>query len=192
MTQDQILQVFRDTGVMLEGHFLLTSGRHSDRYMQCAHLFEHAAHSEALCKLLADNFRGDGITLVVGPALGGIIMAYEVACQLGCRNIFAERENGVMTIRRGFEVKPEDRVLMVEDAVTTGGSVREVISLLRARGANLAGVGAIVDRSAGKVDFGLPFRAVLSMDVVSYEAADCPLCKEGKLALVKPGSRVIK
>ena len=192
MTQEQILQVFRDTGVMLEGHFLLTSGRHSDRYMQCAHLFEHASHSEALCKMLADAFRDDGVTLVVGPALGGIIMSYEMARQLGCRNIFAERENGAMTFRRGFEIKPGDRVLMVEDTVTTGGSVREVIELLRAQGAELVGVGAIVDRSAGKVDFGVPFRAVLSMDVVSYEAADCPLCREGKLALVKPGSRALK
>lgn len=176
---------------MLEGHFLLTSGRHSDKYMQCAKLFQYADVSEMICKQLAEQFAGDDIELVVGPAIGGIIMAYEMSRQLGVKNIFAERENGAMTLRRGFEVRPGTRVLVTEDVVTTGGSVKEVIALLKEMGANVVGVGSVVDRSAGNVDFGVPFKAVLPLEVVSYDAAECPICKTGA-ELVKPGSRKVK
>ena len=186
MTQETILDIFRETGVMLEGHFLLTSGRHSDRYMQCAKLFQNAAVSEKFAKELADKF--SGVDMVVGPAVGGIILAYEVSRQMGVPNIFAERENGAMTLRRGFTVPKGARVLVVEDVVTTGGSVKEVIALLQGLGATVVGVGSIVDRSNGAVDFGVPFEAVLSMEVVSYPPEDCPLCKQGTPA-VKPGSR---
>lgn len=191
LTKEQIIQIFKDKEVMLEGHFLLTSGRHSDKYMQCAKLFQYADVSELICKQLAEQFAEKKIDLVVGPAIGGIIMAYEMGRQLGVKNIFAERENGQMTFRRGFEVPEGANVLVVEDVVTTGGSVKEVIALLKEHGANVVGVGSVVDRSAGKVDFGVEFKAVLSMEVVSYEPENCPICKSG-LPLVKPGSRKLK
>lgn len=188
LSKDEIIQLFKEKEVMLEGHFLLTSGRHSDKYMQCAKLFQYADASELVCKQLAEQFKGIKIDLVAGPAIGGIIMAYEMGRQLGVKNIFAERDNGVMTFRRGFEVPKGANVLVVEDVVTTGGSVREVMELIREAGANVAGVGSVVDRSAGQVDFGCDFKAVLSMEVKSYEPHECPICKEG-LPLVKPGSR---
>jgi orotate phosphoribosyltransferase len=188
LTKDEIIQIFKEKEVMLEGHFLLTSGRHSDKYMQCAKLFQYADISALICRQLAEQFSDKKIDLVVGPAIGGIIMAYEMSRQLGVKNIFAERENGVMTFRRGFEVPEGVSVLVVEDVVTTGGSVREVIALIKENGANVAGVGAVVDRSAGQVDFGCEFRAVLSMEVKSYDPAECPICGSG-LPLVKPGSR---
>ena len=186
MTKEEILAIFRETGVMLEGHFLLTSGRHSDKYMQCARLFQFPDIAERFAKELAGKF--SGVDLVAGPAIGGIILAYEVSRQLGVKNIFAERDNGQMTLRRGFEIPMGARVLVVEDVVTTGGSVKEVIALVQQMGGEIAGVGSIVDRSDGKVDFGVPFAAVLSMEVKSWEADKCPLCKEG-WPLVKPGSR---
>ena len=189
MTREEILDIFRQTGVMLEGHFLLTSGRHSNRYMQCAKLFQYPDISEKFAKLLAEKF--SGVDLVAGPAVGGIILAYEVSRQMKVPNIFAERENGVMALRRGFAVPQGARVLVVEDVVTTGGSVKEVIELVRKLGSEVAGVGSIVDRSNGAVDFGVPFHAVLSMEVVSYPAEDCPLCREGTPA-IKPGSRSLK
>ena len=177
LTRDEIIKIFKETGVMLEGHFQLTSGRHSDHYMQCAQLFQYPNYSRLLCQELADAFKDQKIDLVAGPAVGGII--------------FAERQEGKMTFRRGFQVKPGENVLVCEDVVTTGGSVREVIGLLRDAGANVVGVGSIVDRSNGKVDFGVPFKAVLSMEVVSWEPQDCPLCKQGSVAY-KPGSRSLK
>jgi len=186
MTKEKILEVFKETGVMLEGHFLLTSGRHSDKYMQCAKLFQNADVSEMFAKELAGKF--DGVDLVAGPAVGGIILAYEVGRQLGVKNVFAEKQNGKMTFRRGFEIPKDAKVLVVEDVVTTGGSVKEVVSLIREMGAEVVGIGSIVDRSNGKVDFGVPFEAVLSMEVISFDAEDCPLCKEGTPA-IKPGSR---
>ncbi len=189
MTKEKALQLFKQTGVMLEGHFLLTSGRHSDRYMQCARLFQYPDISEGFSKDLAGNFKG--VTLVAGPAIGGIILAYEVARQLIVPNIFAERENGVMTLRRGFSVPKGTKVLVVEDVVTTGGSVKEVIELVRSLGGEVVGVGSIVDRSDGKVDFGVPFHAVVSMGIKSYEPDECPLCRAG-IPVVKPGSRNLK
>jgi orotate phosphoribosyltransferase len=186
MTREEILTIFRETGVMLEGHFLLTSGRHSDKYMQCARLFQYPDIAEKFAKELAGKF--SGVDLVAGPALGGIIIAYEVSRHLNVRNVFAERDNGQMTLRRGFEIPKGARVLVVEDVVTTGGSVREVMELVRSLGGEVAGVGSIVDRSDGKVDFGVPFAAVLSMEVVSWVPDQCPLCHDG-WPLVKPGSR---
>ncbi len=187
LTQEQALEIFRETGVLQEGHFRLTSGRHSDRYMQCAQVFQHASHAETLCRALAGQF--ENIDVVIGPAVGAIQMAYEVSRHLvGCRNIFAERENGVFTLRRGFFIKPGERVLVVEDAVTTGGSVKEVIELVRSHGGELAGVGALVDRSGGKADFGAPFRAAVRVDIPSWEADSCPLCALD-IPCVKPGSR---
>lgn len=173
---------------MQEGHFRLTSGLHSDRYMQCARLFEYPGDSAEVCSEVASFFKDQKIDLVVGPAIGGIIMAYEMARTLSIRNIFAERENGTMTLRRGFHVESGMRALVVEDVVTTGGSVREVIDLLRDSGAEIVGVGSVVDRSNGTVDFGVPFHALISMEVLSWEEGDCPLCGQG-VPIVKPGSR---
>jgi len=191
LTRERIIEIFKETGVMLEGHFQLTSGRHSDHYMQCAQLFQYPQYSQLLCQELADVFKDEKIDLVAGPAVGGIIIAYQVACCLGVRNIFAERQDGKMTLRRGFTVKPGENVLVCEDVVTTGGSVREVVELLKEAGANVIGVGSIVDRSNGKVDFGVPYKAVLPMEVISWEPEDCPLCKQGSVAY-KPGSRNLK
>ncbi len=191
MTQEQILTIFRTTGVMLEGHFVLTSGRHSDRYMQCAHLFEYPEHASALTALLAERLKGEAVDLVVAPAVGGVILGYELARQLGVRNIFAERQDGAMVFRRGFAIRPGERVAVTEDVITTGGTVREVIELVKAAGGIPVAVGAVVDRSAGNVDFGVPLRAAISMQVVSWDAADCPLCEQGSTP-VKPGSRGLK
>lgn len=187
-TQERTMQVLKDLGVILSGHFLLTSGRHSDTYMQCAKLFEHPRESAELCGLLAESFRDAKIDLVAGPALGGIIICYETARALGVRNIFAERDSGVMTFRRGFRVNEGERVLVVEDVVTTGGSSMEVIKLVQDAGGVVVGVGSVVDRSNGRVDFGVPFHPLMSADVKSWEADGCPLCKQGTPA-VKPGSR---
>jgi orotate phosphoribosyltransferase len=189
-TDKKTLLILEELGALQTGHFRLTSGRHSDRYMQCARLFEYPGKSAELCRDLAEIFKDESVDLVAGPALGGIIMAYEVAGARRARNIFAERENGVMGLRRGFEVEPDERVLVVEDVVTTGGSVKEVISLLQKAGANVLGVGSIVDRSGGGADFGVPFHSLVTMDAQSWDEKDCPLCRRG-LPVVKPGSRAI-
>jgi orotate phosphoribosyltransferase len=157
--------------------------------MQCAQVLKYPAYTEQLSRHLAEKFAGDNIELVVGPAMGGIIIAYEVARQMGTENVFCERENGAMALRRGFAVKPGQRVLVVEDVVTTGGSVKEVIEVIQSLGGLVAGVGVLVDRSGGQVDFGVKTEAVLTMDIESWEESGCPLCKEGILPAVKPGSR---
>lgn len=189
LTKERVIQVLKEAGVLQEGHFLLTSGRHSNKYLQCAKIFRNTKYSEELCADLAEQFQDDNVQLVVGPALGAVQMAYEVSRHLGCENFFTEREDGVMTLRRGFSIQPGQRVLVVEDVVTTGGSVREVIDIVKAAGGVVVGVGVVVDRTGGKIDFGVPVKSVISMDVQSWEADECPICKEGKLPLVKPGSR---
>lgn len=191
MEQNQVIEVLKQCDVLQEGHFCLTSGKHSNRYMQCARLFEHPVESKRLCDELAKRIEELGLgslDLVVGPAIGGIIMAYQMAASLGLRNIFAERENGAMTLRRGFEVQAGERVLICEDVVTTGGSVKEVIEVLQQAGAQVVAVSSIVDRSKGSVDFGCPFVPLVSVEFDVYEADECPLCKEGSDAK-KPGSR---
>lgn len=193
MQKEKVLEIFKEAGVLLEGHFLLTSGRHSDKYLQCAKIFRNTKYSEVLCADLASKFKDDGIEVVIGPAMGAVQMAYEVCRHLGCENFFTERVDGKMELRRNFELKKGMKVLIVEDVITTGGSVREVIDIARAAGADVVGVGCVVDRTGGKIDFGVSkFDAVISLDVTSYEADECPICKEGKLPLVKPGSRKIK
>lgn len=193
ITQERILEILKEAGVLLEGHFLLTSGRHSNKYLQCAKVFRNTKYSEELCSALAEQFRNDGVEVVIGPAMGAVQMAYEVSRGLHCENFFAERDkDGKMCLRRGFEVQPGQKVLLVEDVVTTGGSVREVLELVKAAGGDVVGIGSIVDRTGGKIDFGVPFKAVISMEVESYEPSECPLCQEGKIPVIKPGSRKIK
>ena len=190
ISDERVVEILKEAGVLLEGHFLLTSGRHSNRYLQCAKVFRNTKYSEELCGALGEKYKDEHVDVVIGPAMGAVQMAYEVSRALQCENFFTERdEEGKMTLRRGFVVTPGMRVLVVEDVVTTGGSVREVIDLVKAAGGIVVGVGSIVDRTAGKVDFGVPFKAVYAADVQSWEADECPLCKEGKLPAIKPGSR---
>lgn len=188
LTDEQIKEIFTKTHVLLNGHFRLTSGLHAAQYMQCAQLLQYPEYTEVLLKQLAEYFADEKITVVTGPATGAIILAYEAAKHLKARSLFTEREDGKMTYRRGFTLSPEDRVLVVEDVVTTGGSVREVIEATQATGATVVGVGVLVDRSGGKVDFGVPLKALLTVDIKTYKPEECPMCAEGSVA-VKPGSR---
>jgi orotate phosphoribosyltransferase len=191
LNRDRVIEILKETEVLHEGHFLLTSGRHSNQYMQCAKILQYPNYAEEIAKGLAEEFKEDEIDIVVGPAMGGIIIAYELARQLNIKNLFAERENGKMTLRRGFSIPKGARVLVAEDVITTGGSVFEVIDIVKEQGGEVAGVAVLVDRSNGKIDFGTKLRAALTADVVSYEPEECPICKEGKLPLIKPGSRKI-
>ncbi len=192
LTDKEVLALFEKSGGVLKGHFLLTSGRHSDTYMQCALLFDDAKVSETLCAELADRVKKYKPDIVVSPAVGAIIMGYEVSRHLGLKNVFAERENGTFTLRRGFTLPERARVLITENVVTTGGSVFEVMEMLKNYGAEVVAVASMVDRSNGTVDFGVPFVTMLRADVKSYEADECPLCKAGMGTPVKPGSRNLK
>lgn len=190
LSNESALELMREAGSLWEGHFLLTSGKHSARYLQCAKIFQNTKYSELFCKDLAQQFKNDNIDIVIGPAMGAIQMAYEVSRHLEVPNFFAERDGGVMTLRRGFEISKGQRVLIVEDVVTTGGSVKEVMQIVKDAGGIVAGVGAIADRTGGKIDFGVPFKSVLSIEIEAYEPDKCPLCKEG-VPIVKPGSKKI-
>lgn len=191
MTREEILQLFTETDVLKTGHFLLTSGLHSDQYLQCAQLLQYPEATKKAIGELAKHFKDLDIQTVIGPAMGGIIISYEMARQLGVRSIFTEREDGKMALRRGFAIKPGEKVLVVEDVVTTGGSVKEVISLIKDLGGQVAAVAALVNRSGGKVDFGVPAYYLLDLEVKAYQPQECPLCKEG-IPIVKPGSRKVK
>jgi len=186
-----ILDIFLKTGALLKGHFLLTSGRHSNVYFQCAKVLQFPDYCEMICRNIADHYKSYGIDTVISPAIGGIIVGQEVARQLDKRSIFAEREEKALTLRRGFSLEKGERVLVCEDVVTTGGSVFEVIEIARNSGAVVEGIGFIVDRSNGKVNFGYPQFSAVKLDAVSFTPDDCPLCKEG-IELVKPGSRKLK
>jgi orotate phosphoribosyltransferase len=185
---ERVEDIYKETGVMLTGHFLLTSGRHSDKYMQCARILQYPHYAVELMRHLALAFADDEIDVVIGPALGGIILAYELARQLGVKNVFTERENGKMTLRRGFSLEKGSRAVIAEDTITTGGSVREVMNIARENGCAVAGVGVLVDRSMGRIDFGCKLISVYTAEIKSWEADDCPLCKNN-VPLVKPGSR---
>ncbi|XEQ93330.1 Orotate phosphoribosyltransferase [Sporomusa carbonis] len=188
MNEAEVRQLFIETGAILEGHFLLTSGLHSPLYVEKFQVLQYPKHTEKLCAALAERFTNDNIELVVGPVTGGIILAHEVGKHLGTRAIFTERENGKMALRRGFVIEQGQRVLIVEDIVTTGGSVKEVIDVVREHGGIPVAVGMLVDRSGGKADFGIPAQALLHLTIPTYQPDDCPLCKEG-IVLTKRGSR---
>lgn len=189
MDRNRVEEILRDSGVLLTGHFILTSGKHSGQYMQCAQILKYPAYAEELAKGLAEEFSGENADIVIGPATGGIIIAYELARQLKCNNLFAERENGEMTLRRGFSIPKGARVIVAEDVITTGGSVKEVMALVEAAEATVVGVAVLVDRSMGKADFGVKTRAAYTAEIEAYEPDNCPICKEGKSTAVKPGSR---
>lgn len=187
-----VLDMFRTSGALLEGHFQLTSGLHSNQYFQCAKVLQFPEYAEALCGDIAEAFRAAAVDAVIAPAIGGIVVAQEVGRQLRARTMFAERKEGRMELRRGFALKAGERVLVCEDVVTTGGSVQEVIDIVLQLGGKLAGVGFIVDRSNGRVRFAMDGGAkqhpVLTMDVVAFKPEECPLCAQGSKP-VKPGSR---
>lgn len=188
MRQEDVIQKFRDTGALLEGHFVLSSGLHSSIYLQCALVLQHPREAEEFGRAIAEYFRGENIKTVAAPAIGGIVIGYEVARALGAKFIWTERQNGEMTLRRGFSVSPGERILVVEDVVTTGGSTRETVEALRGAGGNVVGASSIIDRSSGKADVGVPRMALATLDVPALEAAFCDACKRGEPA-VKPGSR---
>lgn len=191
MTEAEVLSLFRRSGALLEGHFLLSSGLHSPGYLQCALVLQFPRDAEALGAALGAAVRSVSATVILSPALGGIVIGQEVARALGVRAVFAERQEGTLTLRRGFSLGPDDRVLVVEDVVTTGGSTRETMQVARSAGARVVGACAIVDRSGGKQGLDVPFRALLVRDLPTYEAAQCPLCAQG-VPVTKPGSRASK
>ena len=188
MTTDSVLDRFRRVGALLDGHFRLTSGLHSPGYLQCALVLQHPAEAEACGAAIADRVRSLGADVVLSPALGGIVIGQEVGRALGVRAIFAERQDGALTLRRGFSLAPGEKVLVVEDVVTTGGSTQETIDVARAAGAGVVGAAAIIDRSDGKQRIDVPFHALATIALPTYGAESCPLCAEGK-PVVKPGSR---
>jgi orotate phosphoribosyltransferase len=185
---EQVLQLLRATGAVLEGHFLLTSGLHSGGYVQSAKALQYPQHAETLGGWMADSFHGTAVDVVISPAVGGIVIGQEVARALRVRAIFGEREGGVMTLRRGFEVAAGERVLLVEDVTTTGGSVREIMQVAQERQGRIVGVGAILNRSAGQIDLGVPLHALALLQIQNYQPDTCPLCQQGSQP-VKPGSR---
>jgi len=187
-TADDVLSLFRRVGALLEGHFRLTSGLHSSGYLQCALVLQHPREAEACGVGIAERVRSLAPTVVLSPALGGIVIGHEVARALGVRAIFAERQDGTLTLRRGFSLAAGDRVLVVEDVVTTGGSTRETIDVARAQGASVVGAAAIIDRSGGSQNLDVPFHALATVSLPTYQPDACPLCARGE-PVVKPGSR---
>ena len=188
MRQEAVLQRFRDAGALLEGHFQLTSGLHSPGYVQCALVLQHPAAAEAFAVAIAEQVRGLAPAVVLAPALGGVVIGHEVARALGVRSIFAERRDGALTLRRGFMLAPGERVLVVEDVVTTGGSTRETIDVARALDSRVVGAAAIIDRSGGASTFDVPFCALATVAYPALDPSECPQCAKGEPA-VKPGSR---
>ncbi len=186
MRPDDVRQILESTGAIRHGHFRLTSGLHSDLFLLCARVMQYPPHTTRLAEAMADPFRDAAVQVVVGTAVGGIVLGYEIARQLGARAIFAEKNGtGAMVLRRGFLLRPGERVLVIEDVLTTGGSIRKVIETVRAQRAEVAGVSVLVDRSGGAVDVGVPLHALLTLTINAWEPASCPLCAQG-VPLVEP------
>lgn len=188
MTQADVIKLFEHHNALLHGHFKLSSGLHSEKYLQCALVLQYPDIAEKMARALAAKFAGTKIDVVVGPALGGVTFAYEVARALGVRGLFTEREESAMTLRRGFSIAAGERVLVVEDVVTTGKSTNEVIDVVRRAGGVVAGVGSVIDRSDATPEYGVPFHSLAKVAVATYKPEACPLCAKG-MAVVKPGSR---
>ncbi|MDR1683908.1 MAG: orotate phosphoribosyltransferase [Elusimicrobiota bacterium] len=191
MTNEEVLQIFKDCGALLEGHFKLSSGLHSGKYLQSAKVLQYPDIAQKLCKELAAKLEGVKIDVVIGPAMGGVVIGYEMARALGVRGIFTERVDGAVQFRRGFELKPGERCLIAEDVVTTGKSTKEVMAAIKEQGALTAACCSLIDRSGGAVDFGVPLASMAQVEVATYDEAECPMCKAGQ-PLAKPGSRVFK
>tara|TARA_B100001996_G_C18616011_1_gene575766 strand:- start:337 stop:912 length:576 start_codon:yes stop_codon:yes gene_type:complete len=191
MNNKQIIDIFKKTNALLDGHFILTSGRHSATYFQCAKVLQYPEYLTAFSILIADEFENLKPDVIISPAIGGIVLSTEVGTQLGCRTIFSERQDGDMVIRRGFEIEPDENVLVVEDVITTGGSVKEIMDLVISSGGNIIGVGVLVDRSNGKANLHPKQFSIIELEAVSYEESEIP----EDLALIpiqKPGSRFLK
>jgi len=189
MKRDEILKLLEQVGAIRQGHFELSSGRHSGTYIQCALVLQFPQHAEQLGRALAESFKDHSVGCVVSPAMGGIVIGHEVARALGVRSLFVERDrSGQMALRRGFELKPGERALVIEDVWTTGGSTRETIGVVEQEGGLAVAAGALIDRSGGRLELNVTARALLEMDVPSYEPDDCPLCRAGGMA-TRPGSR---
>ena len=188
--RDQILSIFRSTEALLDGHFVLTSGRHSASYFQCAKVLQHPEYLTAFSIMIADEFEGQAPDVVISPAIGGVVLGTEVGTQLGCRTIFAERKEGKMVIRRGFHIEKGEKVLVVEDVITTGGSVREVMDLVEDAGGNVLGVGVLVDRSNGTVTLHNNQYSIVKLDAVSYGENEVP-DDLAAIPIQKPGSRYL-
>jgi len=184
-----VVEILKEAGALLEGHFLLSSGRHSNRYVQCAKLLQYPDKSEKVLKVVADKIKDLEFHIVLGPAMGGIIVAYELARQTGRIAMFTERENGIMTLRRGFEIKKGQKVLISEDVVTTGKSSLESIEVVKSLGGEVVGIACIVDRGSSSLDY--PIYSAASLNIESWEKENCPLCSQG-IPYIKPGSRAIK
>ena len=191
MQPNEVIEKFKSAGALLEGHFILSSGLHSPVYLQCAIALQSTAVAAEFGAAIAEQFRGQKIETVASPAIGGIVIGYEVARQLGVRFIWTEREQGRMTLRRGFGVSRGERVLVVEDIITTGGSTRETIEALREAGAAVVAAASIIDRSGGKADVGVPRVSLATLDVAAVEPTNCEPCKRGESA-IKPGSGTAK
>jgi orotate phosphoribosyltransferase len=188
MKQDEVLKIYETTGALLTGHFLLSSGLHSDRYLQSALVLQQPDIATKLCAALAEPFRNEGVGVVIAPALGGVFVSHETARALKVRAIFAERVNGELTLRRGFTIAAGERVLVVEDVITTGKSTKETIEVVRQAGGVVVAAASLIDRSGGKADVGVPYRSLVTLEVPTYAQGDCPMCKAGS-APIKPGSR---
>ena len=191
MTQEQIIEHFLETNALLEGHFILSSGLHSPKYLQCALALQNPQDAVKFGEAIAENLDGEQFDTVASPAIGGLVIGFAVAQALNVRFIWTERENTRMTLRRGFSVKENEKILVIEDVITTGGSTRECIEALETRGAKVTKAASIIDRSNGKADVGVPRISLVSLDVPSYKTEDCPMCRQGESA-VMPGSRALK
>ena len=189
--QDQLIEIFQKTGALLEGHFILTSGRHSPTYFQCAKVLQYPEYLQKFSNEIVNYFQDINVDIVITPAIGGIVLGTEIGRQLNKQTIFAEREQGIMTLRRGFEINPETNVLVIEDVITTGGSVSEVIELVNNSGANVVGVGVLVDRSGGKVKLHEKQFCVTELEAVSYGDDEIP-DDLANIPVLKPGSRSLK
>ena len=189
--ENEILNVFRKRSALLEGHFALSSGLHSENYLQCALVLQYPDAATELCFKLAGMFRGEKVDFVIAPALGGIIVAHEVAKALGVRALFAERVEGKLTLRRGFSIKEGERAIVVEDVVTTGGSTLETMKVVTDAGGVVVGAGTLLDRSGGTAELGVPYKALITLSIPTYSPEECPMCKKG-LPVTKPGSRGLK
>jgi len=188
MTEKAVLKLFDTYGARLKGHFRLSSGLHSDTYLQCALLLQHPDVAEEVAAAIAKKFSKAKVDVVIGPALGGITLAYEVARAIGVRGIFTERQDSAMVLRRGFAIEKGEKMLVAEDVITTGGSTKEVIEVVKAAGGIVVGVASIIDRSDGKADFGVRFEALAKIKVETFEQDACPLCKKS-IPITRPGSR---
>jgi len=188
MDHNEAMETLKSVEAIKQGHFMFTSGLHSETYVQCASIQKEPELNAKICAAIAEHYRKDEPELVIGPALGGIIVSYEVARALGVPGIWAERENGKMLLRRNFTIKPGQKVLVVEDVITTGGSSQEVVNLVEELGGKVVGVASIVDRSNGKAKLSVPFFSILRLEMNNYDPQDCPLCKAG-IPLYQPGSR---